>query len=641
MTRFQKTKSNPAVQIAIWLSVALLFVADARAPLGVVGWVLYLVPLVLCLYGWRPRLPLYVASVATLSILLTNALDTRVPGFPMWIPQVNRGLGLLTIWCLAIVLRHSVIVKLDLREQDWLRTGQRDLSAHLQGEQNISQLGDRILGFLCQYLEVPVAAFYVAEAGGGFRRRATYALASPAPAAPEALAPGESLLGQAIKDKRIVRFDDLPPDYLPIASALGKTKPKHVVIVPTEADGQVRAAVELGFLHPVGRSDMDLLQAVSEAIAIAARSAQYRMRQTELLEETQRQAEDLQTQQEELKVTNEELEEQGRALKESQVRLEAQQAELEQTNSQLEEQAQALEQQRDELARAQADLVEKADALERANQYKSEFLANMSHELRTPLNSALILAKLLAENKDGNLTPEQVKFASTIYSSGNDLLELINDILDLSRIEAGRVEIHPEVVTISATLASLGKTFEPLAEQKHLALELSVDADVPNTIENDPLRLQQILRNLLSNALKFTEQGRVTLRVSKSADARIAFVVRDSGMGIPAEQQEAIFDAFRQADGSTHRRYGGSGLGLTISRELARRMGGTLTVESEEGKGSTFTLVDKIGAKARSARVVNILYLANTPAIFNVNIELIAFLSGRVKYSGWLAAFFT
>ncbi len=584
------------MQIAIWLSTALVFVADAMSPLGVVTWIFYLVPLILSLYEWQPRTPLLVASLATLFIGATF-LNRPLPGFPAWAAELNRAFGVLTIWCSAVVVRQFIVAKVNLREQDWLRSGQRELGARVQGEQSVAQLGDNILRFLCEYLEVPVGALYVAE-HGSFRRRAAYALGSSQTAAPEILTPGDTLLGQAIKDRRLLRFDDVPADYLPMSSALGKTTPRHLVVVPSEVDGTVKSAVELGFLHPVGRSDMDLLQTVAEPIAIAVRSAEYRNRQAELLAETQRQAAELQAQQEELRVTNEELEEQSRALKESQTRLEAQQSELEQTNSQLEEQARTLEEQRDGLSRAQAELVEKAEALERTNQYKSEFLANMSHELRTPLNSALILAKLLASNPEGNLTTEQVKFASTIHSSGNDLLALINDILDLSRLEAGHVDIHPEEVAVSSVLGSLKKTFQPIADQKSLALDLAADPDVPATLQTDPLRLQQILRNLLSNALKFTEEGQVTLRIARTPGERLAFVVQDTGVGIPSEQHEIIFEAFRQADGSTNRKYGGSGLGLTISRELARRMGGTLTLASEVGKGSIFTLVLPVAIEA-------------------------------------------
>ncbi|HZO21010.1 MAG TPA: response regulator, partial [Steroidobacteraceae bacterium] len=276
--------------------------------------------------------------------------------------------------------------------------------------------------------------------------------------------------------------------------------------------------------------------------------------------------------------------------KESQAQLEAQQAELEQSNAQLEEQAHLLARQRDELATAQSVLAQRAADLERANQYKSEFLANMSHELRTPLNSSLILAKILADNRGANLTAEQVKYAQTISSAGHDLLAIINDILDLSKIEAGKVELTPETVLVARVTEPLLKTFQPVAQSKGLAFRIEAAPGAPDRLETDAQRLGQILRNLLSNAFKFTERGDVGLRVDSGPDGTIRFVVIDTGIGMSEHQKGIIFDAFRQADGSTHRRYGGTGLGLTISRDLARLLGGEVEVESEVGKGSTFTL---------------------------------------------------
>ncbi|HEY2400791.1 MAG TPA: response regulator, partial [Steroidobacteraceae bacterium] len=275
---------------------------------------------------------------------------------------------------------------------------------------------------------------------------------------------------------------------------------------------------------------------------------------------------------------------------ESHVQLESQQAELEQTNSQLEEQAQLLEHQKDELSKAQDVLTQRAAELERANQYKSEFLANMSHELRTPLNSSLILAKILADNRTGNLTAEQIKYAQTISSAGNDLLAIINDILDLSKIEAGKVELAPESVVVARILDDLSRTFQPVAHNKGLGFKVELAAGAPSQLETDPQRVGQILKNLVSNALKFTEAGDVTVRAFPGAHATLCFDVADTGIGISEHQREIIFDAFRQADGSTHRKYGGTGLGLTISRDLARLLGGDISVMSTPGAGSTFTL---------------------------------------------------
>ena len=316
------------------------------------------------------------------------------------------------------------------------------------------------------------------------------------------------------------------------------------------------------------------------------RSSRDRTRLEDLLEETQRQAEELQTQQEELRVTNEELEVQSRSLRESQVQLEAQKAELEQSNTHLEEQTHLLENQRDELTRTQSSLAGKAAELERANEYKSEFLANMSHELRTPLNSTLILAKLLADNKPGNLTEEQVRFAQTISSAGQELLAVINDVLDLSKIEAGMIEVGPGPVPLGNLLETLRANFQGLAQQKGLDFETRLAPGAPERIETDAGRLGQILRNLLANALKFTEQGSVHLAVSAPDAQTISFAVRDTGIGIAPEQQGVIFEAFRQADGSTHRKYGGTGLGLSISRDLARLLGGDITVASTPGRAA-------------------------------------------------------
>ncbi len=269
--------------------------------------------------------------------------------------------------------------------------------------------------------------------------------------------------------------------------------------------------------------------------------------------------------------------------------MEAQQAELEQTNSQLEEQAQMLEEQKGALENQQNLLLERAADLERANLYKSQFLANMSHELRTPLNSTLILAKLLADNKDGNLTEQQVKFARTISTAGNDLLALINDVLDLAKIEAGKIDLKPQAVNIAEAVEQQNKLFQPLAEKSGLRFSAVVQPGTPETIETDPQRLGQILKNLCSNAVKFTEHGEVSLQVS-SAAGRIAFAVTDTGVGIPESQHRNIFEAFQQADGSIHRKFGGTGLGLSISRDLARRLGGEITLQSIPGKGSVFTL---------------------------------------------------
>jgi signal transduction histidine kinase/DNA-binding response OmpR family regulator/CHASE3 domain sensor protein len=491
----------------------------------------------------------------------------------------------------VLIIAAGLLTSRDFLAQQteaWLQSGQTGLSERMQGEQRLKTLGENVLTFLARYVGAQVGAIYLREPGNALRPFATFAL----PAGKEAgtLRSGEGLAGQALKENRVVRVDDVPPGHLPVASALGESRPAHLLIAPASESGTVQAVVELGFLRAPLRSDSDLLHRARESIAVAVRSSTDRTRLEELLQETQRQSEELQSQQEELRVANEELAEQGQVLKDSQARLESQQAELEQTNSQLQEQASVLENQRDELQSTQEALAQRAEDLARSNQYKSEFLANMSHELRTPLNSSLILAKLLADNKHGNLSEEQVKFAQTIFGAGNELLLLINDILDLSKIEAGKVDLQPESIALAPHLETLARGFEPLARERGLALVYAVEPGTPERIETDAQRLGQILKNLLSNALKFTGSGAISVRVSAAPGGPIEFAVQDTGIGIPREQQEVIFEAFRQADGSTHRKYGGTGLGLSISRDLARLLGGDVTVRSEAGKGSTFTL---------------------------------------------------
>jgi signal transduction histidine kinase/CheY-like chemotaxis protein/CHASE3 domain sensor protein len=491
---------------------------------------------------------------------------------------------------LLLIAGAAIVASRDFRarqSQAWIRAGQMGLSEQMQGDQPLERLGNNLLGFLAGFVEAQVGAVYISE-GGRFRRFAAYAL--PADGGVAEVRPGDGLVGQAANDRRALRIRDVPAGYLPITSGIGTGTPAELVVVPASIDGVVQAVLELGFFGATDTEQRELLSRASESIAVAVRAAKDRQRLEELLQETQQQAEELQAGTEELRVSNEELEEQGRALKESQANLESQQAELEQINSQLEEQAEQLEHQTDELSKAHAVLTARSDELQSANEYKSEFLANMSHELRTPLNSTLILAKLLADNRDGNLTATQVKFAQTITSAGNDLLALINDVLDLSRIEAGKVELTPEHVPVAAAIDGLVKTFQPTADQNRLGFSWSIEPGVPEQIETDPLRLGQILKNLLSNAFKFTEQGEVALRVFSPQKGSIAFAVRDTGVGIAPHQQEVIFEAFRQADGSIHRKFGGTGLGLSISRDLAILLGGSVSVQSEPGAGSVFTL---------------------------------------------------
>jgi CheY-like chemotaxis protein/CHASE3 domain sensor protein len=469
----------------------------------------------------------------------------------------------------------------------WVRSGQTQLVEALQGERTIEQVGAHCLEVLAKYTHADVGAFFVKESGG-WRRRSGFALDSRA-AGPDTFPDGEGVIGRAAVDGKLVDLREVPADYLKVRSGTGEASPGQIIVLPARTESITYAVLELGFLKPVDQRTTELLARVGDSIALAVRSSEYKQRLRELLEEAHRQAEELQTQQEELRVANEELDAQASALKATQKQLETQQAELEQTNDNLTQQSQLLERQNLALAEKQSEVISKARELERASQFKSDFLSNMSHELRTPLNSSLILAKLLADNRDGNLSGEQVKFAETIYTAGNDLLLLINDILDLSKIESGKMEMHPTSVVLEGVKEGLCRTFESMAAQKELGFSVSLGASLPATIETDAQRLDQVLKNLISNALKFTERGEVNVAIEAAGD-RIDFSVRDTGIGIAPHQQGIIFEAFRQADGTTNRKYGGTGLGLSISRELARLLGGDISVVSAPGQGSTFRL---------------------------------------------------
>jgi signal transduction histidine kinase/DNA-binding response OmpR family regulator len=585
----QDRDREPFLYAAVVATMAAVLAADRVTQLGLAVWILYLVPVGLTFFLWRPTAPLWTALATTGLIVLGYVISPRTGELPLWIAQTNRSLGIATAWILAGLGSAFIRNKLAVRRQEWMQVGRTGLSEAMGGEQPVEALADGVLQFLCEYLDAHGGAFFTRE-GAGFRRAASYGVPADG-GAPARFGPDDGLLGRAARDGRAFVLEGVPEGYLTIGSGLGRARPRNLLVAPVQADGVINGVLELGSFAAMDGAAAGLVERVSESIGVAIRSAEYRGELRRLLDETRRQAAELQAQGEELRVTNEELEEQGRALLESQTRLEQQQAELEQTNSQLEEQAQALEAQRDELARAKAVLEVQARELDQASRYKSDFLANMSHELRTPLNSTLILARLLADNPRGNLDAEQVKYARTILSAGNDLLALINDVLDLAKIEAGRMDVHPEPVALADLLDDLRRTFEPIAAQKGLALRAEAAADAPAEVTTDRLRLEQVLRNLMSNAVKFTEAGEVALRAGRAEAGRVAFAVTDTGIGIPEPQQQAIFEAFRQADGTTNRRYGGTGLGLSISRELARLLGGEVRLESAPGRGSTFTVV--------------------------------------------------
>jgi signal transduction histidine kinase/DNA-binding response OmpR family regulator/CHASE3 domain sensor protein len=481
------------------------------------------------------------------------------------------------------VLEREKQSKQRVEEQNWVRQQHVLLAKSTEGDPSPEQIGSSMLKILCEASTAVSGAVYFAEPGG-LRRRAGVALSADAPVF---FAMGEGLVGNAAIEKTIRIVEDVPAGYFTVRSATGNSSPSRIALVPTFVDGEVQGLVELAFFSPIDGRVLALFERAAETIGAALQSVAQRTRLKELLEESQRlaeqlqmQQEELETQQEELRVSNEELAQQSDALKLAQAQLEERKEELEATNA-------SLVLQRDALERSQTALEERTIELARASRYKSEFLANMSHELRTPLNSALILAKLLADNKQGNLTAEQTKFAQTIYNSGNDLLTLINDILDLSKVEAGKIDVHVEGTTVKRLIEPLTRTMEPIAREKEVAFVLDLGEDSP--IETDVHRTQQILLNLLSNAFKFTNEGQVRVQVESTTD-RVEIAVEDTGIGIPEEQQQVVFEAFRQADGTTNRKYGGTGLGLSIARELSRLLGGELRLASKVGQGSRFTL---------------------------------------------------
>lgn len=462
----------------------------------------------------------------------------------------------------------------------WLTVGQNQLNEHLRGDKSVQSLAADIIAFVCQYLQAHIGAIYVADAVG-LELAGTYAFAAPNEL--KRLAWGEGLPGQVALEQKMLVVEDINDDAMRIMSVALDARPRNLVVSPFVAEGVTVGVVEIGRLMPFTDTELEFIRLAMESIAVSCHSALARKRIQELLEETQKQSEELQMQQEELRQVNEELEEQAQSLKQ-------QQEELQITNEELEEQTHTLAIKNKELEAARTDIEHKSRQLEMSSRYKSEFLANMSHELRTPLNSLLILSNDLAENRHKNLSHDQVESAEIIYKSGRDLLSLINDVLDLSKIEAGKMIANVEKFRLKPFVNNVYRTFRSQAESKQLALSVTIADDVPESMVSDSLRLEQILKNLISNALKFTHQGTVAVSVSCRDNKMVSFAVHDTGIGIPADKLSVVFEAFQQVDGSTARKYGGTGLGLAISRELAHLLNGNITVESKEGIGSTFTL---------------------------------------------------
>ncbi|MBV1883681.1 MAG: response regulator [Pseudomonadales bacterium] len=490
----------------------------------------------------------------------------------------------------------------------WLKAGQTQLLESMRGDLDLDTLTDNVVTFISKYTESQVGVFYLADTDGSLSLSSSYAYRRRKNLSNK-IAIGEGIVGQSVKEKQILSISNVPEDYICINSGLGEAPPRYIIVVPFLHDGSVKGALELGSFNAFSDNTLQLLENVSGAVAIAISSAHDKIKVKSLLEEMQHSNEETQTQAEEILESNKELERQNKRVLQSESELKTQQESLQSANEELEEKTQYLEQQKasiqaknNEIEKSRALLTDKARDLELSSRYKSEFLANMSHELRTPLNSLLILSQTLHENKDGNLTEHQQESASIIHNGGVELLNLINDILDLSKVESGKMTLCIETVETRKIAENLENNFEPLARNKEFRFSVDVAENIPKTFLTDKQRTIQILKNLLSNAFKFTQQGAVTLTVAKPAlDTRfkqahlnpqncIGFSVEDTGLGIESESQRMIFEAFQQADGSTSRDFGGTGLGLTISRELCRLLGSELQIYSVSQQGSTFTL---------------------------------------------------
>ncbi|MBV7507927.1 response regulator [Bacillus sp. sid0103] len=476
-------------------------------------------------------------------------------------------------------------LKEEAEDQSWLHAKIAEIATIYPEVENVSMLAQLLITKLVPMVGASYGVFYVKEV----EEREQYLRKISAYASLDnnkdymRFRFGEGLIGQCALEKRSILLTNVPDHYVKIGSGTGVGSPKNIIILPIQFENDVLAVIEIASFESFCPLQVKLLEAVTNNIGIKINSIVSHMKAERLLQESQALTEELQSQSEELQL---------------------QQEELRTTNEKLEEQYIASEQKNKEIEKVREALEEKAQQLELSSQYKSEFLANMSHELRTPLNSLLILAQILAENGDGNLTVEQVEYIRTIYSSGNDLLHLINDVLDLAKVESGKLDVNPKEVDLHDVQDFIERQFSPLAIQKNVQFSIKMEGSLAGTFYTDEQRLQQILKNLLSNAFKFTERGSVSLDIRKEIkevsgqlfegetreQSMLAFSVIDTGIGIDKDKQETIFDAFKQADGTTSRQYGGTGLGLSISREMAQLLGGYIEVSSTKGNGSTFTL---------------------------------------------------
>ncbi|MEH2136880.1 response regulator [Nostoc sp.] len=490
-------------------------------------------------------------------------------------------------------------------EQNWLKSNLAEFTQMLQGQCHLESATSLILSNLAPLVGASQGVFYAMSSLDDqlvLKLLSSYAYKERKNVANQ-FRLGEGLVGQCALEKQRILLTEVPSDYIRISSGLGESPPLNIIVLPILFETEVSAVIELASFASFSHLHLTFLEQLSENLGVFLNNIASQLQTQQLLEESVALTEELQTQQEELQQSNQRLEEQAHELEESQFIVKQSNEELQQLNEELEEKAELLEVQNQEVVRknqeverARQSFEEKAEQLALSSKYKSEFLANMSHELRTPLNSLLILARLLSDNSLNNLTDKQVEYSRTIYSAGTDLLELINDILDLAKIESGTMSLNIEQIAFADLETSLEQTFRQIAHKKKLSFTIELDDKLPATISNDSKRLQQVLKNLLANAFKFTEKGGVKLEISMSSDGTqvdnpmIAFAVSDTGIGIPDEKQKIIFEAFQQADGTTSRKYGGTGLGLSISRELAQLLGGRIELVSQAGEGSTFTL---------------------------------------------------
>jgi signal transduction histidine kinase/HAMP domain-containing protein len=470
------------------------------------------------------------------------------------------------------------------QEQYWLKTNLARIAGLLQGHRDVVTVAELIMNELIPLVGAQHGTFFIADdiaEGTVLRLIAGYGVLADI-GAPGQFRLGQSLIGQVAKTRKPIMVSDAPPDYVRISSGLGQAAPVNLIVLPIVFEGQVLGVIEAGSFSRFTQVHRDFLEQLMETIGVNVHTIIANSRTDDLLQESQRLAGELQSRTGELQSRQEELQRSN--------------AELEDKAAQLARQKRDIEIKNAEIEHARQEIEERARQLDLASRYKSQFLANVSHELRTPLNSLLILARLLAQNPAENLTPKQVEYANVIHSSGSDLLLLINDILDLSRVEAGKLDVHPERFALGALVEDLGSVFEPLAADKRLDFAVAVASDVPAELVTDRQRLRQVLHNLLSNAVKFTEQGRVRLQIelaraaAPGAEAEVTFSVTDTGIGISDDSLKTIFEAFQQGDGTTSRRYGGTGLGLAISREVAAQLGGRIAAQSRPGRGSVFTL---------------------------------------------------